>query len=297
MHRSVAARLEVLAQELAMGKQLVKEAQLATTRAAKRVARLRRTGARRWWAGMVGNREQRIATATLDHEVCADDLRTAERQLELFNYENEVLLKQRAAAKTGHVALRHLLREEDGCLAGTEFAELQTVLRQINQKESLLREIDEAVDHAGTLRKRINAASKYLTTHVRYRSQRTKGRQRAKVAFMSDERMARFQQLLVTVHKAHGRFEAELRDVYELQLRCRTRADQQVEETLGAYRRYLTPQVQPDYLRNNRLDRQLNTLKSTVLGLSRSLRGDKQQLHRELTRLEAAEVAAWQDVA
>ena len=297
MRHAVGMRLKVLETELDQARELVRALRRATTRAAERTARLRRPTATRWWAGLARKRAQKLAAATMDHQVQADDLRTAERQLELLEYEREVLSAQQIAARSEYRALRRSLREETLCLRDTEWEELQRLLRAIAQKETLLREIDEAVDYAGKLRKRINSAHKYLDTHVKMRMHRTKGRKRAPVAVLSDERMARFQQLLATVHSAHGRFEAELRDVYEAQLRCRTRADRQVEEAVGAFRSFLTPKVHPDYLRNNRLPRQLTTLKNAVLGLSRSLRSDKLQLEQELVALELAESDAWRAVA
>ena len=289
-------RLEEVREEIGAMKLDGRALERQWEQAARIYQRYQRNSLRVWWSRATRQLATRRAAALLKFQVLTDDRQTFQRQLGVLEYEQRVLEDQAISDEINRLALRQALRRYPDSAVGTPYAELAQLWTQLDAKATELQEIEEAVDYGSQLRKRINVATKYLQEHVRYRSHRRKGQRKVKVATLTDERMQRFQQLLTTVHNAHGRFEAELRDVYEVQYRCRQRADRQVEELLGTYRKLLTPQVQPSHLRNNRLDRQLTTLKSAVMGLARSLRRDRQALQRELTQLEMAEQEAWVSV-
>lgn len=260
----------------------------AERRLARRIARLAR---RRWLDRLLPGREGRAHTRRrleIDRQTHCDDLLRSRRRITETKIEIETLALALDAAEASRESLVRYLATTADCLQHTELGELQILLRDGAQKRELQRELTEAVDEAGQLRRRINATTKHLQAHLKYHRRRKKGQRREEVATMDEGPAARFQELLVAVHSAHGRFEAELRDVYRAQWRCATRADRQVEEVLGAYRRHLFHKNTPNDLRHRRVDRELKALKHTVIALARELRREQRATDEELLRLDEA---------
>lgn len=208
------------------------------------------------------------------------------KSIEKLDFEIGILKGQSKKYKTVLQELKSQLRIRESDISTHSLRKFRHVIRRIDGKLGLIKELEEAIKEGSNLNRKFNAAIRFVENKARELYKNF-----GDLDSMMNHRVKKietYQDHLIAIQHSMIKFDAELSDVYREILQDKEFESKIGDQLMKKFRVNLVNDLDENETLNNS-HQFLKNQKSMIMSLTRSLRKDVKKLKKEVIELEQIE--------
>ncbi len=208
------------------------------------------------------------------------------KSIEKLDFEIDILKNQSKKYKIALQELKSQLRTRENDIGSSNLRKFRDVIKRIDGKVGLIKELEEAIKEGSNLNRKFNAAIRFVENKAKevYKNF-------GDIDTMLNHRVKKiekYQDYLISIQHSMIKFDAELSDVYREILRDKNFESRIGDQLMKKFRMNLVNDLDENETLNNS-HQFLKNQKSLIMSLTRSLRKDVKKLKKEVIELEKLE--------